>query len=71
MQYQLLASDFDNTLVPFGEPKPHPAVVRAVKKMQAAGGARSDFTARRSGAAPAIGGAGPAADNEAESLGHE
>lgn len=28
MQYQLLASDFDNTLVPFGEPKPHPAVVR-------------------------------------------
>ena len=36
-----------------------------------AGGARSDFTARRSGAAPAIGGAGPAADNEAESLGHE
>ena len=38
MQYQLLASDFDNTLVPFGEPKPHPAVVRAVKKMQAAGG---------------------------------
>ena len=38
MQYQLLASDFDNTLVPFGEPKPRPAVVRAVKKMQAAGG---------------------------------
>ena len=38
MQYQLLASDFDNTLVPFGEPKAHPAVVRAVKKMQAAGG---------------------------------
>ena len=38
MQYQLLASDFDNTLVPFGEPKPHPAVVKAVKKLQAAGG---------------------------------
>ena len=38
MQYQLLASDFDNTLVPFGEPCPRPAVVRAVKKMQAAGG---------------------------------
>ena len=37
MQYQLLASDFDNTLVPFGEPKPHPAVVKAVKKLQAAG----------------------------------
>ena len=37
MQYQLLASDFDNTLVPFGEPKPRPAVVKAVKKLQAAG----------------------------------
>ncbi len=38
MQYQLLASDFDNTLVPFGEPKPRPAVVKAAKKLQAAGG---------------------------------
>ena len=38
MQYQLLVSDFDNTLVPFGEPKPRPAVVKAVKKLQAAGG---------------------------------
>ena len=38
MQYQLLASDFDNTLVPFGEPKPRPAAVKAVKKFQAAGG---------------------------------
>ena len=38
MQYQLLASDFDNTLVPFGEPKPRPAVVKAVKMLQAAGG---------------------------------
>ena len=38
MQYQLLASDFDNTLVPFGELKPRPAVVKAVKKLQAAGG---------------------------------
>ena len=38
MQYQLLASDFDNTLVPFGEPKPRTAVVKAVKKLQAAGG---------------------------------
>ena len=38
MQYQLLASDFDNTLVPFGEAKPRPAVVKAVKKLQAAGG---------------------------------
>ena len=38
MQYQLLASDFDNKLVPFGEPKPRPAVVKAVKKLQAAGG---------------------------------
>ena len=38
MQYQLLASDFDNTLVPFGESKPRPSVVKAVKKLQAAGG---------------------------------
>ena len=38
MQYKLLVSDFDNTLVPFGEPKPRPAVVKAVKKLQAAGG---------------------------------
>lgn len=37
MQYKLLVSDFDNTLVPFGEPKPRPAVVKAVKKLQAAG----------------------------------
>lgn len=37
MQYQLLASDFDNTLVSFGEPKPRPVVVKAVKKLQAAG----------------------------------
>ncbi len=32
MQYKLLASDFDNTLVPFGEHFPRPAVVKAVKK---------------------------------------
>ena len=38
MQYKLLASDFDNTLVPFGEPRPRTAVVKAVKKLQAAGG---------------------------------
>ena len=37
MQYKLLVSDFDNTLVPFGEPRPRPAVVKAVKKLQAAG----------------------------------
>ena len=37
MQYKLLASDYDNTLVPFGEHFPRPAVVKAVKKMQAAG----------------------------------
>ena len=37
MQYKLLVSDFDNTLVFFGEPKPRPAVVKAVKKLQAAG----------------------------------
>ena len=38
MQYKILASDYDNTLVPFGEGKPRPAVVQAVKEMQAAGG---------------------------------
>ena len=38
MQYKLLASDYDNTLVPFGEHFPRPTVVKAVKKMQAAGG---------------------------------
>ncbi len=38
MQYKILASDYDNTLVPFGEGQPRPAVVRAVKKLQAAGG---------------------------------
>ena len=38
MQYKLLASDYDNTLVPFGEQFPRAAVVKAVKKMQAAGG---------------------------------
>ena len=38
MQYKLLASDYDNTLVPFGEHFPRQAVVKAVKKMQAAGG---------------------------------
>lgn len=38
MQYKILASDYDNTLVPFGESCPRPAVVRAVQKMQAAGG---------------------------------
>ena len=38
MQYKILASDFDNTLVPFGEGRPRPAVVQAVKKLQAAGG---------------------------------
>ena len=38
MQYKILASDYDNTLVPFGESKPRQKVVRAVKKLQAAGG---------------------------------
>ena len=38
MSYQILASDYDNTLVPFGEPHPRPDVVRAIRKMQAAGG---------------------------------
>ena len=38
MQYKILASDYDNTLVPFGEGQPRPAVIKAVKKLQAAGG---------------------------------
>ena len=38
MSYQILASDYDNTLVPFGEPHPRPEVVQAIRKMQAAGG---------------------------------
>ena len=38
MKYKILASDYDNTLVPFGEQHPRPEVVRAVQKMQAAGG---------------------------------
>ena len=38
MQYKLLASDYDNTLVPFGEKRPRPAVEDAVRRMQAAGG---------------------------------
>ena len=38
MQYKILASDYDNTLVPFGENQPRPATVKAVKKLQAAGG---------------------------------
>lgn len=31
MQYKILASDYDNTLVPFGEGKPRQKVVKAVK----------------------------------------
>ena len=38
MQYKILASDYDNTLVPFGESQPRPAMVKAVKKLQAVGG---------------------------------
>ena len=38
MQYKILASDYDNTLVLFGESQPRPAVVKAVKKLQASGG---------------------------------
>ncbi len=38
MQYKLLASDYDNTLVPFGEKRPRPAVEAVVRKLQAAGG---------------------------------
>ena len=38
MQYKILASDYDNTLVPFGENQPRPAMVKAVKKLQAVGG---------------------------------
>ena len=38
MKYKILSSDYDNTLVPFGEKRPRPAVEAAVRKMQAAGG---------------------------------
>ena len=38
MRYKLLASDYDNTLVPFGEKRPRPAVEAAVRRLQAAGG---------------------------------
>ena len=38
MQYKIIASDYDNTLVPFGESQPRSAMVKAVKKLQAAGG---------------------------------
>ena len=38
MQYKILASDYDNTLVPFGEGRPRQKVVKAIKKLQAAGG---------------------------------
>ena len=38
MQYKILASDYDNTLVPFGEGKPRQKEVKAIKKLQAAGG---------------------------------
>lgn len=38
MKYQILVSDYDNTLVPFGQSCPRPAVVAAVQKLQAAGG---------------------------------
>ena len=38
MQYKILASDYDNTLVPFGEDKPRQKVAKAIKKLQAAGG---------------------------------
>lgn len=38
MQYKILASDYENTLVPFGEGKPRQKVVKAIKKLQAAGG---------------------------------
>ncbi len=38
MEYKILASDYDNTLVPFGEKRPRPAVVEAIERMQKAGG---------------------------------
>ncbi|MFI3169259.1 MAG: HAD family hydrolase [Faecalibacterium sp.] len=37
MQYKVLATDLDNTLVPFGEPCPSPAVVKAIRDMQKQG----------------------------------
>lgn len=38
MPYQLLAVDYDNTLVPFGETGPRPAVAEGIRRMQAGGG---------------------------------
>ena len=39
MQYKILASDYDNTLMPFGEAKPPPGGGKGGKKrLQAAGG---------------------------------
>ncbi len=37
MQYKILATDIDNTLIPFGEECARPAVVKAIKKIQEAG----------------------------------
>ena len=37
MQYKILASDYDNTLVPFGESQPRPAVVKAVRSFRPPG----------------------------------
>ena len=37
MQYKILATDLDNTLIPFDAAKPRPAVLAAAKKLRAAG----------------------------------
>ncbi len=37
MQYRILATDLDNTLIPFDAARPRPAVLAAVKKLRAAG----------------------------------
>ena len=37
MQYRLLASDLDNTLIPFGEAGPRPAVTGALRRLHTAG----------------------------------
>ena len=37
MQYRILATDLDNTLIPFGEPDPRPEMLAAIQKMRAAG----------------------------------
>lgn len=46
MQYQMLATDYDNTLVCFGEEDPRPAVAAGLRRMQAMGGKLTVCTGR-------------------------